>query len=403
MTFIFGGPDEPPPVVGVFISRPNRFIIIAETGGKRVRVHCPNPGRIWEILHPGRKLLLTPSENPERKTPYSLAAACYKDKTIPMNAARSNKVTRELIIPVLFPKAESVKGEYSLPPDFISKNTLSTAEDSIKTKSPKSRAKVRSRFDFLVKSENKDHLIEVKSCTLTEKGVAMFPDAPTERGRRHVEELMEIQNTGCYECHIILVLHHSDTKLFIPNFHTDPAFAYTLEEASKSITIHAVSVETALSGRVKLINPNLPVDFTNLKAARANRGFYIILLHIPMEAEGYKKGWYMMIEGMDKGLKKGMESRLKKKKRDGSLIERLNFHADERKGIPVYSLTKLENRAAEDLKPLADKIIEENPEILFFHDNPIFNSDFTEKLFQYRHKDALIFQELISSEDIRKI
>ncbi|MBI9102348.1 MAG: DNA/RNA nuclease SfsA [Spirochaetales bacterium] len=376
MTYIFGGPDEPPPVEGVFISRPNRFIIIAEMGDETVRVHCPNPGRIWEILHPGRKLILTPSVTPERKTPYSLAAACYKKKTIPMNAGRSNKITKELIIPHLFPDAEDIKGEYSLP-------KVSTAGSA-------ANSKIRSRFDFLVKSGNKDHLIEVKSCTLTERGVAMFPDAPTERGRRHVEELMEIQNTGAYECHIILVLHHADTRLFIPNFHTDPDFAFTLEEASKSIKIHAVSVETDQSGSVTLINPDLPIDFTPLKAAKADRGFYILLLHTPAGIDGYEEGWYGLIEGVDKGLRKGLERRLKRKQRSGNVIEKMNFHADERKGIPVYSLQDLTQRAMKEFSSLSDEVVVEKPFLIFFKENPIFNREFTEVLFRYRHLEALI-------------
>ena len=365
--YIFGGPDEPPPVEGVFLSRPNRFIIIAKTGGKTVKVHCPNPGRLWELFHPGRKLLLTPADDPKRRTAYSLAAVEYKEKTIPMNAARSNRVAEELILPLLFPGADRIKREFSLPRGLL--------PDEGKTKT---------RFDFLVENKGEKHLIEVKSCTLTEEGIAMFPDAPTERGRRHVEELSALTALGEFKGHIIFTLHHRNTRVFIPNFYTDPQFSFTLRNAAEQVDIHAVSVETKPDGRVQLINPDLPVEFGPLKAAEADRGFFIILYN--------REGWYLFIEEHPKNLTAMMNQRLRKKsgKETGSTASELNRKAAARKGIAVYSFKNLGDMAFRDFAAIADEeLTRQDLPLLFFKENPLFNEDFSKILFSYRHKKAL--------------
>ena len=376
--YIFGGPDSPPPVEGVFISRPNRFIVIAETGGKKVRVHCPNPGRIWEILHPGRKLLLSPSENSERKTPFSLAAALYRGKTIPLNAAGSNRIAAELIIPALFPDAENIKAEFTLP------------ESPTSLKAESGKKKTRSRFDFYLETGNEGHIIEVKSCTLSEEGTAMFPDAPTERGRRHLEEMTELSENGRYKCHVVLVIHHGDTKRFIPNFHTDPEFAFALEKALGRVEIHAVSAETEKDGCVSIVNLALPVEFTGLEAAKRDLGVFMITLKIDKETkipgETLQPGWYIFIESPEKELSSTLKKRINRKNSHGSSLEIINYHSSYRKALPIYTLTALKEEVSEAVSKIADGAVSD---YFFFKDSPLKNPDFTRLLFYYRNKRAL--------------
>lgn len=191
-----------------------------------VRAHCPNPGRLWEVFTPGAPLILQYSGNPERSTPYSLVAAEYQGKYLPLYAAGANKITEKLILPRLFPDALEVRKEVTVG---------------------------GSRFDFEFyrppSEGGRRILLEVKACTLTEEGLAMFPDAPTERGRRHMEELAELARRGEAEGHIVFVLHHPDTRAFMPNFHTDPAFALAMAELSPHLTFHAVSVASDRTGR----------------------------------------------------------------------------------------------------------------------------------------------------------
>ncbi len=99
---------------GRFYSRPNRFLVLAETAEGLVRAHCPNPGRLWEIFLPGAPLILQYSGNPERATPYSLVAAEYQGKYLPLYAAGANAITRKLIIPRLFPDALKVRQEVTV-------------------------------------------------------------------------------------------------------------------------------------------------------------------------------------------------------------------------------------------------------------------------------------------------
>lgn len=390
---IFNRNNSPPPVEGVFISRPNRFLIIAETGGRKVRVHCPNPGRMWEILHSGRKLVLVPAITESRKTPYSLAAAFYDGKIIPMNASLSNRIAEELILPVLFPKSENLRREYTLPDAAGYRNKIkNSGARTVK-------GKTKSRFDFHLESEGKKHLIEVKSCTLSEEGVAMFPDAPTERGRRHMEELMDLHISGEYESHIVLVIHHGDSRIFVPNFHTDPEFARAMEKASGIMNIHAVSVETDTEGRVKVVNPELPVVYSGLEALRRDQGFYMILYNISNSRSErnnnpgkIKSGWYLLMEEKAERLQQSMKSRIQRKNRDGSFPEMLNYYASERKGIPVYCHKNLISEAAGEFENIWRKTGQpsgENSGIYYFRNNPLMNPDFTHFLFYFRHKSAV--------------
>ena len=124
---------------GLFLERPNRFIVIADTPAGKIRAHCPNPGRLIEILTPGRKLIFQKADNLTRKTPYSLVAAYYKDKVIPLNSVMANKAALELVIPKLFPLADKVIPEQKYG---------------------------KSRFDFLIQEGEQKTYLEVKSCTL---------------------------------------------------------------------------------------------------------------------------------------------------------------------------------------------------------------------------------------------
>lgn len=206
-----------------FLKRPNRFIIIAELNGEEVRCHCPNPGRMGELLTPRARLILEKSRDKGRKTPYSAVAVYKKDLIVPLTAARANRVAEELILPRLYPEGV-IKREVSY------KN---------------------SRIDFLITEGEQRTYAEVKSCTLFFEDRACFPDAPTLRGVKHLKELMEIARGGD-KARVVFTVFHPEAVSFSPNRETDPLFADTLKEASMHIDVTPVRVSVNERGEASL-------------------------------------------------------------------------------------------------------------------------------------------------------
>jgi len=190
----------PHTIPAVFLSRPNRFIAKVLLEGEEVICHVKNTGRCREILLPGAKVYLTPGENPARKTPYDLVAACKGNRIINIDSQAPNKAAGEF----LRSRFPSVRAEVSYG---------------------------RSRMDFAVDDAEGRIWIEVKGVTLENDGVVLFPDAPTERGVKHLRELIHAVKEGD-RAMLLLVVQMSDVLYFTPNRETDPLFAKTLEEAA---------------------------------------------------------------------------------------------------------------------------------------------------------------------------
>ena len=195
------------------LDRPNRFVAQCEMEGRVHTVHVKNTGRCRELLVPGAEVWLTKSDNPDRKTAFDLIAVQKGPRLVNMDAQAPN---------VVF--GEYVRAGHFLP------DTRSV------------RAEVRygdSRFDFCVQAGDATHYVEVKGVTLEENGAVRFPDAPTERGVRHVRELMEAKAQG-FGAHIVFVIQMERAEYFAPNVRTHPAFGEALREAAAAgVQIHA--------------------------------------------------------------------------------------------------------------------------------------------------------------------
>jgi len=189
----------------IFLSRPNRFIAHAFFDGEKIVCHVKNTGRCKELLVPGTTVYVQKSENPLRKTQYDLIAVRRGQRLINMDSQAPNQVFYELL----------QSGRY------IEGITLIKPEARFGS----------SRFDFYVEADGRKFFIEVKGVTLEEDGVALFPDAPTERGVRHLRELVQCVAAG-YEAHVVFVVQMSDVRCFTPNGKTHAAFGKTLREAA---------------------------------------------------------------------------------------------------------------------------------------------------------------------------
>lgn len=204
-------------VSGVFISRPNRFIAHIDVAGEPVVCHVKNTGRCRELLLPGAKVWLERGTNPKRKTAYDLIAVQKGDKLINMDAQAPNKVFAEWAAQ-FEPKLQSLRGEYTYG---------------------------QSRLDFCITTEEGLHLVEVKGVTLEEDGHTCFPDAPTERGIKHLHELIRAVEEG-HRASAVFVIQMEDVTDFAPNDMTHPAFGAALRQAAAAgVQIVAVNCRVA--------------------------------------------------------------------------------------------------------------------------------------------------------------
>ena len=189
-----------------FLDRPNRFIAHVELEGQIETVHVKNTGRCKELLVPGVSVILEKSENPSRKTKYDLICVNKQGRWINMDSQVPNKAAKEWIENGnLFPEKVTVYTE---------------------------RKYGNSRFDLYVESEARKAFIEVKGVTLEENQIARFPDAPTLRGVKHVEELVKCLEDG-YESYLLFVIQMKGVFKFEPNWKTHEAFGKALISARK--------------------------------------------------------------------------------------------------------------------------------------------------------------------------
>ena len=194
-------------VKGVFLSRPNRFIAQVLIDGNEQTVHVKNTGRCKELLVKGNEVWLQKSDNPLRKTAYDLIAVKKGDLLINMDSQIPNAVAAEWLKKGnLFSKQAVIKREVTFG---------------------------NSRFDLFIEDGNRKAFIEVKGVTLENDGIASFPDAPTERGIKHVRELISAHNAG-FEAYILFVIQMKSINVFIPNDATHRAFGDALREAERS-------------------------------------------------------------------------------------------------------------------------------------------------------------------------
>ena len=200
-------------VPGIFRSRPNRFIAYIEIDGKEEICHVKNTGRCRELLTPGAEVWCQKSENPNRKTKYDLICVKKGDLLINMDSQAPNIAAKEWLQAGGLGEIQDLKAEY-------------THGDS--------------RFDFSFLKDGNRCFLEVKGVTLEHDGVCAFPDAPTERGVKHLQGLTAAVDAG-YGAFVLFVVQMADMKYLRPNDDTDPAFGAALRIAAESgVTVLAM-------------------------------------------------------------------------------------------------------------------------------------------------------------------
>ena len=215
-------------VKAIFRNRANRFIAEVEIEGEIVKAHLPNTGRCKELLIDGTTVYLKPSDNPNRKTKYSLYLVENNGVLVAMFSQQANKIVFDAIKDG---KIKELSG-YSI---LESEKTIGNSRIDI----------------YLANLDNENNLIdetyvEVKSVTLIKDGIAQFPDAPTERGRKHLEELISLKKEGIRAV-VFFLIEHPNGNSFRPNWENDPKFSMTLNNAyNEGVEILVYKTENTL-------------------------------------------------------------------------------------------------------------------------------------------------------------
>ncbi len=322
----------------IFIKRPNRFVVVCHLNGKTIRAFLPNPGRLWELLLPGAVLYLEKSLQPERKLPYTVVAIEREKQPVMAHTHRTNDLVEYLLRKGMIPSLQGT--------EII-------------------RREVRhgnSRFDFLLRRAEEEIYLEVKSCTLFGKKVAMFPDAVSIRGKKHLEELAELKSRRKSGA-VVFLICWPQAIFFMPDYHTDLEFSKTLLAARGKVSFLPVGWEInpdlSLPSKVRL----LEIPWEILKKEAEDRGSYLLILRLPAGRTLHvgklgrvqcKAGYYLYAGSARKNLSQRLDRHKRERKTRFWHIDYLRAHAEFQVALPFRASDPLECKLAEALTEISD-------------------------------------------------
>jgi sugar fermentation stimulation protein A len=322
-----------------FVDRPNRFLIRCKWKGQILSAFLPNSGRLQELLLPGRVVYLVREEKSLlRKTRYTAVAVDREGHPIFLHTHLTNEVARHLLQERKIPGLEKAK--------------IVRPEIHVR----------RSRFDFILEEKGKQVLLEVKSCTLVGERVAMFPDAVTERGRRHLLELAELSKNGTKTA-ILFIVHWPFAKVFMPDYHTDLNFSQTLLRVKEDVQVVPVSVgwnhDLSLCSKVRV----LQIPWGHVEREARDRGSYILILNLEkkeniqigkLDKVYFRKGFYIYVGSAMANLTKRMERHRHLRKQHHWYIDELREVANFHSILAIRSSDRLECEIANALSGVAE-------------------------------------------------
>ncbi len=231
---------DTPLIHGKLIKRYKRFLAdIQLDTGKIITAHCPNTGTMLSCSSPGSDVFLSISNNPKRKYPHTLEMVQDNKTWVGVNTSRTNKLVIEAI----------KKGQISELIHF----------DTIKAEVKTSK---ESRLDLLIRQQNQDTYVEIKNCSLAINRCAMFPDAVTTRGTKHLNELIKLKEKGFESC-IFFLVQRMDADRFTPATHIDKVYAKTIEQAATAgVQILVYQADVSPTG-INVVRP-LPYQLDSL-------------------------------------------------------------------------------------------------------------------------------------------
>jgi len=361
---------------GTFIKRKNRFVLSAKINTEIKDCYLPNPGRLWELLIPNKTELILVENSKNQKLPFTVLGCKKNENVILLHTHLTNRVISELIKNKAFP----IYKEYKV------------IKEEIKVGN--------SRFDLLLSDGQKELYLEIKTCTLFGEKIAMFPDAITERGRRHLYELGELSKKGL-KASVLFVIMNPQIKYFLPAYHIDFEFAKVFMEVKDKVEIRAIAVgwDKTLSHLNTLKEVSIPYDF--IDSQLKDRGVYLLIIYLPqdkkikignLEEIYFKEGYYVYIGSAKRGLSKRIERHKRKSKKLHWHIDYFLQKAKILNDIPIITNFKRECFLVEKILQISDNFIQKFgssdcsciSHLFYFKYNPLTNENFIDTINYYR-------------------
>lgn len=327
-------------LTGRFVTRPNRFVVhlaMDHLEGEIVPAHLPNPGRMWELLYPNVKFYVVHHPKVGAKTQYRVIGIERDGVPIMLDTNYSNDVAEYLISTKQIPGWERwsvVRREYTVG---------------------------QSRFDLLLTNEEgESFLLEVKSCTLFSEHGAMFPDAITERGRKHLLHLQHLQSEG-YHTGVLFLVQWERAQWFLPDYHTDLAFAQTFAAVAGDLDWKAVALRWTSDFTMPTVIRQCHYDGALVAQEGQDRGDYLVVLQLPetldltIGSKGilhFEAGYYTYVGSAKANLAKRLERHKRKRKKLHWHLDYFRSHCEMIATVPIRSSADLECDLARAMKQL---------------------------------------------------
>lgn len=364
-------------VEGRFIKRLNRFVVKCEINNKIHLAHLPNPGRLWELLFEGTKILLYHNKRETRNLEYTIAAVYKNSNPVLLHTSKTNDAAEWL----------------------LKNNLISELKDYQLIQREKTIH--NSRIDFFLSNGKQNLFLEVKSCTLFHNKLAMFPDAITDRGSKHLAELAELSNQNIVGG-ILFLVHTDEADYFLPEFHTDLKFSQNFFSLKNKILYLAYGLKwnddlTLQSPKIK----NIRIPFEVLERELNDSGSYILLIYnnenqkIKVGNLGmitFKKGYYCYVGSGLINLTKRVERHKRKTKKlhwhIDYILQKMKIH----KSIEIRAVERIECEVAESLQKISDgKILHFgssdcscSSHLFYFQKNPLQLKEFVDLILYFR-------------------
>ncbi len=362
-----------------FVERENRFVIQLKKKNKQlIKAYIANPGRMEEFLVPGHPFFITSGN--EGKYFYRAVSTIYQDSYVLLDTIKINYLV-ELML-----KNNRIKAFRNL--------TSIRREVTVN----------RSKFDFLVEKEGENKkplLLEIKSCSLCHNGVAMFPDAPTERGKRHLEDL-DFLATRDYETYTLYWINHKKAKVFMPNGHTDRDYCETFcRTRHVNFMAYCVNMTDPVTLDLSFFK-NVPIDFEASRFLCEEKGSYLLIFYNDqpfkknigsLGERAFKKGYYVYVGSAMQALDKRIKRHLRKSKKVRWHLDYISpGYMKMEKVYPIRRQDRIEESLARCLLEICDDYVMDfgasdsglPSHFFYFSGRPYRRRDFLDLLLDFR-------------------
>ncbi|MCS7203323.1 MAG: DNA/RNA nuclease SfsA [Thermodesulfovibrio sp.] len=378
-------------IKGKFVNRLNRFEVLVEINKRKQRCYLPNSGKLIELLIPNKTELLLVKNKTQKNLRYTVLA-CYKNnKTLLLHTHLTNKIVSHLIKNNKIPFYRDLK----------------VLKEEVRYEDCK--------FDLLLSdSDSKKIYLEVKTCTLFEGRIAMFPDAITLRGQKHLHKLYKLSNQQI-KSSILFVIMNPYIKYFLPAYHIDLEFAKLLLKIKNKVDIKAICIDwdSSFSFVTNIREVKIPFEF--IEKELYDRGSYLLVIGLAKNIElnigslgslRFRKGYYIYVGSAKRGLSKRIKRHKRKLKKFRWHIDYLLKEAQIIQDFPIITSLHVECDIAKKLEEISDEVLENfgcsdcscKTHLFYLRDNPTNNEKFINLVNFFRIK--MLEKLLIGNDEI---